>query len=454
MKKATKIKVIPSVGVIGCGFVGSAIIRNFSEYTKVYAYDVAKELDSYTDVIAQPIIFVCLPTPMLPDGNVDTSIVQDALQKLANNLASDQQPVVVLKSTVPPDALINWHLQFSDDFYLVFSPEFLTERTAQLDFQQSNRMIFGYTTDPDAMTFTPPKELKALHSLFDLRFPCVPFYYTSYQQASLVKYFTNVYFASRLSIMNEYAKMCEAYNLSYSETIGLVMLDQRIARSHYQVPGHDGHAGWGGSCLTPDTMVLTKNGLVELGTIKQDDALFDGHKFTKVTRIANRGVNSTIEVTARGVTLNGSEDHIHLVYEEGKLKEKYFKDLTVNDWVFIPEISKISAKSTFTMPDRPVSKGHIKWWPKEVEITKGVARLIGLYLAEGFSGCYWSKKEKKNSYIISWSFGHHERTLANETAAILASVGVHSDTKFKVSKNATFGVSKTWVVRARSKGLY
>lgn len=247
------------IGVIGTGFVGSAIVRGFSEYANVKAYDKNPELsmNTYLDTIAQPILFVCLPTPMLPDGNVDTSIVQDAFEALANNLAADQKPIVVLKSTVPPDALLNWHIQFSDDFLLVFSPEFLTERTATLDFQQSSRMIFGWTSDPTAMSFEPPRELRLLHDLFDHRFPCVPFYYTSYMQASLVKYFTNVFFCTKISLFNEYAKMCEGYDLSYEETIGLVLMDQRIGRSHFKVPGPDGQYGWSGSCFPKDIQGFT-----------------------------------------------------------------------------------------------------------------------------------------------------------------------------------------------------
>lgn len=252
-------KQVPHIGIIGAGFVGGAIISGFSEYTKVYAYDVAKNLDSYNDVISQPVIFVCLPSPMKADGSVDTSIIDDALTQLANNLSNTQYPTVVLKSTVPPDALIDWHIRFSDDFMLVFSPEFLTERTAQLDFQQSTRMIFGYTTDPSVLTFDVPNELKDLHALFDHRFPCVPFYYTSYQQASLIKYFTNVFFATKISLFNEYAKMCEGYNLNYDEVIGMMMLDHRIGRSHFKVPGPDGKYGFGNSCFPKDI-----NGLITI----------------------------------------------------------------------------------------------------------------------------------------------------------------------------------------------
>lgn len=251
-------KKVASVGIVGMGFIGSAITRVFSEYTKVYCYDIAKEYDNYTKVIEQPIIFVCLPTPMLPDGNVDTSTVQGAFEKLAKNLPDDHCPIVVLKSTVPPDALLNWHVQFSDHFTLVFSPEFLTERTAQLDMQQANRHIFGFTSDSSVLTFDVPNELQDLHDLFDARYPCVPFYYTSYQQASLVKYFTNVFFATKLSLFNEYYEMCMNYNLSYDQVIGLTMMDQRIGRSHFKIPGPDGQTGWSGSCFPKDIQGFTR----------------------------------------------------------------------------------------------------------------------------------------------------------------------------------------------------
>jgi UDPglucose 6-dehydrogenase len=52
--------------------------------------------------------------------------------------------------------------------------------------------------------------------------------------------------------MNEFAQVAEAFDLEPNEVIGKVMLDQRIGRSHWMVPGHDGKRGFGGHCFPKD----------------------------------------------------------------------------------------------------------------------------------------------------------------------------------------------------------
>ena len=248
---------LPSIGVIGHGFVGKAISDGFKHYTDVKVYDINPMLtvNDYFDVVAQDILFVCLPTPMLPDGDVDLKIVRNALHTLDSALQVTHKPVII-KSTIPPLALEELAKDYRPNIHLIYNPEFLTERTAMLDFQQQNRLIFGdYVSDTAATTELVEaydRNITQINTLFSNRFPLVPTIWTTMRQAACVKYFTNVFFATKISLMNEFAQVSEALGIEPDTTIELMLLDQRIGRSHWQAPGHDGKWGFGGSCFPKD----------------------------------------------------------------------------------------------------------------------------------------------------------------------------------------------------------
>lgn len=248
---------LPSIGVIGHGFVGKAIADGFKHYTNVKVYDVnpLNTVDNYFDVVGQDILFMCLPTPMKKDGSVDTSIVKSALETLRSALTVEHKPVI-LKSTLPPLDMEALAMEFRPAIQLIYNPEFLTERTAMLDFQQQNRLIFGFYT-ADQVESTELVEaynanMMAIEQLFEDRFPMVPRFWTSLRMASMVKYGTNVFFATKVSFFNELAQVAEKLALDPNELTGLILLDQRIGRSHWKVPGHDGRRGFGGSCFPKD----------------------------------------------------------------------------------------------------------------------------------------------------------------------------------------------------------
>ena len=248
---------LPSIGIIGHGFVGGATAEGFKHYTSTLVYDVdpRRSVDDYFDVINQDILFVCLPTPMKTDGEVDASIVDNALNILHNSTQAQFKPVII-KSTLPPNALVELANRYAPTLHIIYSPEFLTERTANLDFQQTNRLIFG---DLQEDKIVPMHEVDAktenvamIDHLFTARFPKVPQIWVSIQEASLIKYGTNAFFATKISFMNELALIAQEYDVDPMQLIGHILLDQRIGRSHFQVPGHDGKFGFGGHCFPKD----------------------------------------------------------------------------------------------------------------------------------------------------------------------------------------------------------
>ena len=76
---------IQAVGIIGQGFVGSALTRTFAQHYKVYTYDkMLTDLSTHKGVFelsrSCDLLFVCVPTPMRDDGSCDISIVKKVVQ--------------------------------------------------------------------------------------------------------------------------------------------------------------------------------------------------------------------------------------------------------------------------------------------------------------------------------------------------------------------------------------
>ena len=238
---------ISSVGIIGNGFIGGALYHGFSSITDVKIFDInpSRSPHTLTEVIGQDIIFLCIPTPMNNVGECSTKNLEQELKSvLALCDATGQPKSIVIKSTIPPD-----FFRRLTDSRVVYMPEFLTERTSNLDFIQSTRFIFGVC---DRKTLDPQ-----LSNLFRTRFPNTRQVIMSWEEASLVKYATNNFFTVKLSFFNELMKLCnEIPTVSGTEVINEVIEDGRIGRSHFQVPGPDGKAGWGGHCFPKDNRAL------------------------------------------------------------------------------------------------------------------------------------------------------------------------------------------------------
>lgn len=239
-----------SIGVVGNGFVGSAIVKGFLQYNDVKVYDAneSKASHSLEEVIKQDVVFVCLPTPMFKDTfECDTSYIINFFNKVIT-FTYNPNTVFVIKSTVPigtTDYLCN---KFNP-LKIVHSPEFLTARTALIDFITPSRNIVGGKDEND---------IETVKKLYEYRFPGVKCFTMSSNESEFVKYFTNTFFATKVSFFNEMFLLVDKLGLSWNNILEGVMSDGRIGISHYQVPGHDGDFGFGGTCFPKDINAFIK----------------------------------------------------------------------------------------------------------------------------------------------------------------------------------------------------
>jgi UDPglucose 6-dehydrogenase len=72
----------------------------------------------------------------------------------------------------------------------------------------------------------------------------------------MVKYVTNLYLATKVSFFNDMFRLCQKVGSDYASVIETVLLDPRIGKSHYMVPGPDGDYGFGGHCFPKDLSAM------------------------------------------------------------------------------------------------------------------------------------------------------------------------------------------------------
>lgn len=239
------------IGIIGNGFVGSAIMHGFILHVDdimIYDKDPKRSTHSMKELVNNSnVIFICVPTPMFESGECDLSIVESVAKELSQYDCINKK-VVVIKSTVVPGTVEDL-AEIYPKMNFVFNPEFLTERKARLDFINTSRIVLG------------SNNLLAndvVEELYKIRFPYTKIIKTDFGTAQLIKYMANCFFATKVSFMNEMYQICEAINGDWDTALNGFISDGRIGNSHVDVPGHDGHLGFGGKCFPKDINAMIK----------------------------------------------------------------------------------------------------------------------------------------------------------------------------------------------------
>jgi UDPglucose 6-dehydrogenase len=230
------------IAIVGHGFVGKAVHYGFTHINNEFfivdpIYGTSIE-DVPTDV---DVVFVCVPTPMRDDKKIDSSILEDCMEKLIQRL--DDNALIVIKSTITPDIASSF-----SNYRVVYNPEFLTERSALSDFIRPEFHIFGGSKENIDV-------LRNVYENFSLCEPCEVFEMTL-EEASLSKYAINSYLAMKVTFFNQLYDVAEDMGANFSKVVKAVSKDSRIGPSHTRVPGFDGKRGFGGACFPKDTSAL------------------------------------------------------------------------------------------------------------------------------------------------------------------------------------------------------
>ena len=254
------------IGIIGRGFVGTAVEFGFSAQCgcnaiiKSFDIDESRKKDSLdVTVNNSDFIFVSVPTPSNHTG-IDLSSLVSALESIEQvNRRNDN--IILIRSTIIPGTTKKLDEKFKK-LNIVFNPEFLTERTAKFDFINQSRFIIG----------GDPKFTNMVAQLYKWRFGSTALIIqTNFETAELIKYMNNCFFATKVSFLNEMKILSQKIGADWDTSVQGFVSDGRIGHSHIQVPGPDGKLGFGGNCFPKDVKAIlefSKKLGVNLNTIK------------------------------------------------------------------------------------------------------------------------------------------------------------------------------------------
>src|SRR2546425_5829066 len=154
--------------------------------------------------------------------------------------------VVVNKSTVPPltGDMVSRVLKQRNakhDSAVVSNPEFLREGSAIQDFMHPDRIVVGSHNREAA------EKVARLYAPLEAPILIAPNIYT----AEMVKYASNAFLATRISFINEIARISERVGADAKLVAEGMGLDRRIGSTFL-----DAGIGYGGSCFPKDVSAL------------------------------------------------------------------------------------------------------------------------------------------------------------------------------------------------------
>jgi UDPglucose 6-dehydrogenase len=199
-------------------------------------------LDSIKDAKA---IFLAVGTPSNDDGSADLHYLFEAAKDVAREITDEA--IIVIKSTVPVGTCDRVKelvaKETTKKFHIVNNPEFLKEGSAIEDFMRPDRVVIGHS------------DQYAADAMAELYEPLVrqgnPIYMMSNLSAEMTKYAANCFLATKISFINEVARLCDKVGADINEVRKGISSDQRIGK-HFLYPG----PGYGGSCFPKDVKAL------------------------------------------------------------------------------------------------------------------------------------------------------------------------------------------------------
>jgi UDPglucose 6-dehydrogenase len=230
------------IGVIGLGHVGRSVVDLFKPHAHVVAWDKADGIDYPDRELAECLYAImCVGTPPHADGSADLTAVQDAIE----SLPCDR---VLLKSTVPPGTSARLARQTGKR--VCFWPEYIGESRYFNPF---------FPTRIDEVPFVilggePVDRRWFIDQLLPVLGPTKTYYQCAATEAELIKYAENSYFATKITFVNEFRRICEHFDVDWHAVREGWLLDPRVERMH--TGAFQGSQGFAGRCLPKDLQAI------------------------------------------------------------------------------------------------------------------------------------------------------------------------------------------------------
>jgi UDPglucose 6-dehydrogenase len=209
------------------------------------------------------VIFICVGTPPLPNGDADLSAIEGVARAIAK--CGTGYRLIIEKSTVPVQtgAQLRRHLSVHSTnglrYDVASNPEFLREGTSVEDFLHPDRIVIG------ADSTRASDLLREIYEpIVTQRFTCpihsdCPerkgpiFLATDTNSAELIKHASNSFLAMKISFINMVANLCEVVGADVTKVAHGMGLDPRIGPAFLN-PG----IGFGGFCFPKDVQAFIR----------------------------------------------------------------------------------------------------------------------------------------------------------------------------------------------------
>ncbi|MEK6769673.1 MAG: UDP-glucose/GDP-mannose dehydrogenase family protein [Gemmatimonadota bacterium] len=219
------------------------VVRNQAEGRLVFTTDVGAAVE------ASDVVFIAVGTPPDEDGSADLRHVLSVAKTIGRHMNGPK--VVVTKSTVPVGTAERVRATIKADtdrpFTVASNPEFLKEGAAVQDFMKPDRVVLGVDS------------IEAETLLRELYEPFVrsgnPLLFMDIPSAEMTKYAANAMLAARITLMNQFAALCEKVGADIEHIRRGIGTDARIGPA-FLYPG----PGYGGSCFPKDVKALIATG--------------------------------------------------------------------------------------------------------------------------------------------------------------------------------------------------
>ncbi|MFG6117164.1 UDP-glucose dehydrogenase family protein [Halobacillus sp. MO56] len=189
-------------------------------------------------------LFIAVGTPSHDNGNADLTYIKQAARMIGSFM--NKEKLIVVKSTVPigtTEKVKQWiasENQGDSTGKVVMNPEFLREGSALQDALYPDRIVIGSHCEEAAET------LRKIYQSWSC-----PMLTTTPKAAEMIKYASNAFLATKISFINEMAKLCDTLGVDIHDVSKGIGLDERIG-PHFLEAG----LGYGGSCFPKDVKEL------------------------------------------------------------------------------------------------------------------------------------------------------------------------------------------------------
>ncbi|MCG3128571.1 MAG: UDP-N-acetyl-D-mannosamine dehydrogenase [Phycisphaerae bacterium] len=230
----------PRVGVVGGGVVGSAMLNLCGPETVVYDPAKPEFAGNKGKINTCDVVFVSVPTPMRDDRKCDTSIVEEVISWV-------EAPLIIIRSTVAPGTTDRLSKKYGRN--IVFQPEYLGETVAHMFGNMAERQFVVLGGTPAARSQAADFYKHYYNSM-------VYIYMTDALTAEVCKYMENAFYAVKVTFVNEFYDVAQAFGVDFNELRECWLADTRISRDHTFV--YPDNRGFGGKCLPKDCNAIVQ----------------------------------------------------------------------------------------------------------------------------------------------------------------------------------------------------